>query len=90
MHVQAVRRIDADPALLARARATLRRWLERSPERPPAALQEWKTLLERPWSEIAARATALSEEGARLRQSSPLATVLPAAERRRIHDAFRA
>jgi hypothetical protein len=90
MHVRAARRIDADPALLARARATLHRWLERSPEHPPAALVEWKRLLERPWSEIAARATALSEEGARLRQSSPLATVLSEDERRRIHDAFRA
>lgn len=90
MHVQAVRRIDADPALLARARATVRRWLERYPDRPPAVLVEWKALLERPWPEIAARATALSEDGVRLRQSSPLATVLSAAERRRIYDAFRA
>jgi len=90
MHVLAARRIDADPALLARVRATLSRWLERYPERPPPALVEWKALLGRDWPEIAARATALSEEGARLRQSSPLATVLSTGERRRIHDAFRA
>lgn len=90
LHVLAVRRIGAEPALLARARSTLGRWLERYGERAPSALAEWKTLLSRPWPEIAARATALSEEGARLRQSSPLSTVLSAAERRRIHDAFRA
>lgn len=90
MHVLAARRIGADPALLARARMTLERWLERYGERAPAALADWRTLLARPWPEIAARATALNEEGARLRQSSPLATVLSAAERRRIHDAFRA
>lgn len=89
MHVMAARRIDADPALLAGARATLNRWRERYGERPPAAIAEWRTLLARPWPEIASRATALTEEGARLRQSSPLATVLSAAERRRIHDAFR-
>ena len=90
MHVMVARRIGADPALLARARATLDRWLERYAERPPAALAEWKELLARPWAEVAGRATAFSEEGARLRQSSPLTTVLSAAERRRIHDAFRA
>ena len=90
MHVVAVRRIAAEAALLERARGTLERWLARYDDRPPAALLEWKRLLARPWPEIAARATALTEEGARLRQSSPLATLLDAAERRRIHEAFRA
>jgi len=90
MQVLAARRIDANAALLARASATLDRWLARYGERPPAALVEWQVLLARPWPDIAARATALTEEGARLRQSSPLATVLSAPERRRIHDAFRA
>ena len=89
MHVVAVRRIAGEPALLLRARAIVRRWLERRGERPSGALEEWKLLLARPWPEIAARATALTEEGARLRQSSPLATLLPAAARRRIHEAFR-
>ena len=90
MHVLAARRIGADPAVLARARATLDRWLERYGERAPAAITEWRALLACPWPEIAARATALTEEGTRLRQSSPLATVLSASERRRVHDAFRA
>jgi len=90
MHVLAARRISADPALLARARQTVRRWLRRYGERAPSALLEWRALLDRPWPEVAGRATALTEEGARLRQSSPLATLLSATERRRIHDAFRA
>ena len=90
MHVMVARRIGADPALLARARATLDRWLARYHGNPPAALVEWQTVLAGHWSEIAARTTALTEEGARLRQSSPLTTVLAAADRRRIHDAFRA
>ena len=90
MHVMAARRIGADPTLLARARATLARWLERYGEHPPAALDEWRRLLARPWREVAARATALNEDGARLRQSSPFATVLEPSDRRRIHDAFRA
>ena len=90
MHVMAAKRIATDHVLRARARQTLNRWLERYGKQPPAALAEWRRLLARPWPEIAARATALTEEGARLRQSSPLATVLSAAERRRIHNAFRA
>jgi hypothetical protein len=90
MHVLAARRIGADPALLERAKAAVQRWLQRYGKRPPPALVEWRELLELPWPEIAARATALTEEGARLRQSSPLATVLSAPERRRVHDAFRA
>jgi hypothetical protein len=68
----------------------LGRWLDRYGERPPAALTEWRDLLEQPWPVVAARATELNEDAARLRQSSPLATLLTAAERRRVHDAFRA
>ena len=90
LHVLAARRIAADPALLARARATVERWLDRYGDRAPAALHEWRALLERPWTEVVARATELSEDAARLRQSSPLATLLPDAARRRVHDAFRA
>ncbi|MDW8469743.1 MAG: hypothetical protein RML56_12995 [Burkholderiales bacterium] len=90
LHVLAARRIAAEPALLERARATLARWIEGRRDRLPAALAEWQALLARPWPEVLARATALDEEGVRLRQSSPLATLLSPAERRRVHDAFRA
>jgi len=90
LHALAARRIAADPRLLERSRATLRRWLQRYGERAPAALLEWRALLERPWQEVAAKATELSEDAARLRLSSPLATLLSDAERRRVHEAFRA
>lgn len=90
LHVLAARRIAADPRVVKRARATLKRWLSRYGERAPAALREWDQLLARPWQEIAAAATALTEDAARLRQSSPLGTLLSAAERRRVYDAFRA
>lgn len=89
LHVLAARRIAADPSRLERARQIVARWLAQRDEHP-AALTEWHRLLERPWREVAARATALTEDGARLRQSSPLAALLTPAERRRIHDAFRA
>ena len=90
LHALVARRISANPGLVERARETVLRWLERYGEEAPAALLEWKALLERPWREIAARATELSDDAARLRQSSPLATLLSEAERRRVHDAFRA
>ena len=90
LHALAARRIAQDPRLLERSRATVKRWLERYGEQPPAALREWQELLERPWQEVAAKATELSEDAARLRQSSPLGTLLSQAERRRVYDAFRA
>lgn len=90
MHVLAARHIARDPRLLDRARATVERWVARYGERAPVALVEWRALLDRPWEEVLARATAFSEEGARLRQSSPLATLLAEDERRRVYDAFRA
>lgn len=90
LHVLAARRITSDPGLLERARTTVQRWLGRHADRPPAALREWRDLLQQPWPVVAARATELSDDAARLRQSSPLATLLTEAERRRVHDAFRA
>lgn len=89
LHVLAARHIADDPGLLRKANATLKRWLERYGERAPAALREWERLLGRPWQEVAAKATELSEDAARLRQSSPLGTLLSPAERRRVYDAFR-
>jgi hypothetical protein len=89
LHVLAARRIAEDPRLIERARRCVLRWLARYANRPPAALLEWKALLERPWEEVAACATALTEDGARLRQSSPLATLLEEDKRRRVYDAFR-
>lgn len=90
LHVLAARHIAGDPRLLDRARATVERWIARYDKRAPAALIEWQALLDRPWEEVLARATALSEEGARLRQSSPLVTLLAEDERLRVYEAFRA
>ena len=90
MHVLAARKIARDPALLERARLTLRRWQARYPDGGPAALTEWARLLSRPWPEVAALVTAQTEEAVRLRQSSPLTTLLAPAERRRVYEAFRA
>jgi len=86
----AARRIGANPRLLERVRATVQRWIDRYGQRPPPSLREWQALLERPWQEVVCRATELTDDAARLRQSSPLGLVLSPAERRRVYDAFRA
>lgn len=90
MHAVIAQKIERDRQLLDVPRNNLKRWRARWERRPPAWHDEWTEILKRPWSEIAAIMTEPSEEGARLRQSSPFPGVLTAAERRRIYEAFRA
>jgi hypothetical protein len=75
--------------LLELPKKNLLRWRTRT-DLPPAWMGEWQALLKRPWPEIAALITELSERAARLRQSSPFPGVLTPAERERIYEAFRA
>lgn len=89
LHCLVVRKIERNPRLLEIARRNVGRWLRRD-ERPARALLEWRELLGRPWPEVALILTDPGEEAARLRQSSPFAGVLSAAERRRVYEAFRA
>jgi hypothetical protein len=88
MHAAVARKIERDPALLAVPRRNLERWAQRWSDQPPSWLHEWRALLQRPWPEIAAIITEPSENGARLRQSSPFAGVLTPGERARIYAAF--
>jgi len=82
-----VARIDQDPARagLAKARATCKRWYERSPS---PAIKEWLGILERPWEEIRAVLLDPSEEGRRLRQSDPFCGILTPSERWRIYRQY--
>lgn len=89
MHAVIAAKIEREPKLLSIARSNLKRWRSRWDGDAPAWHQEWCEILDRPWFEIAAILTAPSEEGARLRQSSPFAGVLSPMERRRVYDAFR-
>jgi hypothetical protein len=90
MHCLIARKIAADPALLDAARRNLAAWQARYGDSPPRALEEWRAILERPWPDIAALITDPGESATRLRQSSPFAGVLTAAERKRVYEAFRA
>jgi len=90
MHAAIAQKIERDPRLLDIPHRNLARWAARAASKPPKWLREWRVLLQRPWSEIAAIMTEPSENGARLRQSTPFAGVLSASERARIYEAFRA
>ena len=91
MHAVIAQKIEREPGLLHIPRDNLKRWKTRwGSERAPAWYAEWREIMSRPWSEIAAIITEPSEEGARLRQSSPFAGVLSTDERKRIYEAFRA
>jgi hypothetical protein len=89
MHAVIAAKIERDRRLLNVPRNNLKRWRARWEEQPPVWHEEWSRILKRPWAEIAAIMTEPSEEGARLRQSSPFPGVLSVTERRRIYEAFR-
>jgi hypothetical protein len=89
MHAVIAEKIQRDPSLLTIPRNNLQRWKSRWEGDAPSWFKEWLEIMRRPWLEIAALITEPSETAARLRQSSPFAGVLSAAERRRIYEAFR-
>ena len=89
MHVLIAAKIRRDPTLLDRARRNIQRWRERSAGSPAPWLREWSLVLSRPWPAIAAIISDMTPRSTRLRQSSPFAGILSAAERRRVYEAFR-
>lgn len=90
LHCLIARRIMADPSLIAVARHNVDAWRRRAAGAEPGYLDEWRRILALPPPQLAALITEQSENAVRLRQSSPFAGVLTAAERKRIYDAFRA
>jgi hypothetical protein len=90
LHCLAAASIERRPELLEIARRNLANWRQAREGVLPAALEEWEEILSGQWPQIAAIMTAPTEEGARLRQSSPFAGVLSPAQRRRVYEAFRA
>ena len=89
MHCLAARKIAREPSLLDGVRLNLKNWRERYAADMPRALDEWNTIINRPWAEIATLITDPGENAARLRQSTPFAGVLTPEERERIYAAFR-
>lgn len=82
IHRLAVEKIEREPKLLSRARATLARWRAASSARTTPALDEWQRLLDADGGRGAlAMALEDTERAAQLRQSSPLACLLTSQER---------
>lgn len=67
-------KIDQSPELLD----GVREWAARHDAR---AIVEWRSILEKPWPEVKAILLDPSEEGKRLRQSSPFVGILTPQER---------
>ena len=89
MHCIAAVKIEQDRSLLRIVKKTLDGWLTRYQDEVPSALEEWRSLLGRPWAEVSAIIIDPGERATRLRQSSPFSTILSPKERERIYDAFR-
>lgn len=79
-----VSRIDHDPqhAGLDRAREVCKRWMSRNPS---PAVKEWADIVAHPWSEVRAVLLNESEDGQRLRQSSPFCGILTPRQRWQIY-----
>jgi hypothetical protein len=76
---------DADRAGLDQARAVCERWAERG---LTPAVAEWLAILEKPWKEVRRILLDTSEEGRRLRQSSPFCGIMTPQERWKIYREF--
>jgi len=74
--------LGTHPEWLTHARNNLQRWQSRNADAPGLVrcYQEWLAILDLPVDEIRRRLVDPSEEGQRLRQSSPFAGVLPPRE----------
>lgn len=72
LHAEAVRMMQADPALIERALGILERW-QGMESKPNPSWAEWRRiLLERDWS----TALSTSDHGYQIRQSSPVGCIL--------------
>lgn len=81
LHVEAVRRAKADPAVIEEAVTTVRRWLAGGDPRSAGLWIEWQRILEaRAWRKVLGR----NQHAQQLRQASPLVTTVPDEVRRRI------
>ena len=82
-----VAKIDVDAARggLALAREICARWYR---DNPTPAVADWIVILQRDWEQVRAVLLAETEDGQRLRQSSPFCGVLSPAERWAIYQRF--
>ncbi len=85
MHRLVAEKVQANPALLDKARDNLRRW-QQIDGSPKLTLVEWEQILSGPADQVTQFLTERSERATRLRQSSPFAGLLTEAERKAIYE----
>ena len=83
-------RLRSEPALLEKARTTLRRWLESCAEANRPVLLEWQAVIDGPPEVLLCMLEGTDERCIRLRQSSPFCGILSRAERTSILKEFQA
>ena len=88
LHRRVAEKLLADPTLLNIARDNIDRWQQARDGAPSRALIEWQGKLDLPVDTIAAFVVENSERATRLRQSSPFAGILTAAERAEIYESY--
>lgn len=94
--LELAKRVAADlvdhPEWVELARANLDRWSHLNRQSPSLlrCYEEWRRILNLPVTDICSILIAMTEEGQRLRQSSPFVGIFPPAEiwalKRRIHE----
>jgi hypothetical protein len=87
MHRLIAAKVQADPALLDKARENVCRWRANEGS-PKPALAEWEQILSGPINRVAQFLAERSERATRLRQSSPFAGILTDVERRAIYESY--
>ena len=87
MHRVIAEKLRNNPGLLEAAGENIRRWRRQGVD--VTAFAEWEAILGRGVAETVRVLTDPSEEGTRLRQSTPFTGVLTPAERRRFYEARR-
>lgn len=87
MHRLVAEKVPANPALLDVARDNLRRWQEMDGS-PVLTLSEWEDILSGTAAQVTEFLEERSERATRLRQSSPFAGILTAAERQAIYKSY--
>jgi hypothetical protein len=85
LHQLVAKKLQADPTLLAKARANVRRW-QRGDGGSSSALVEWERILRGRVDQVAEFLVERSERATRLRQSSPFAGILTDDERLAIYE----
>lgn len=84
LHELVARRMRADAAVLAAARARVDGWLSDGGPVDPRYAERWRALLARSVDEVTAALVADTEAMRDLRQCTPFAGVVPERERQRI------